>query len=209
MDLKQLGSRLQYIRKQAGLSREYIEKTYNIPAVTIRSWEILGPDIGIYKLVKYLEIYKNYGLNFSLDVLLDTTKNFILNYNQSVNEENRFLNSSFCLRLLQDAMQVFFYANERKEILYLSNICKNLLPSTNKELVLTNITIQNIIPSEEYEKCLVPIADVLSGKLASITYSINKQNTLSTIELSLLPNFDKLSNVIGFVATQPTAMFGF
>lgn len=206
MHLKQLGSRLRYIRKQAGISREYIEKKYNIPAVTIRSWELLEPDIGIHKLVKYLEIYKNYDLNISLDILLlRSHASFAADYCKSINEEYCFLNSSFCSSLLQNTTQVFFYANKYNEVLYLSNTYKKLLTSSNMRFTQNYITIQNIIPHDEYKKCLLQISEVLNGKRGNIRYSIKQDNIQTAVQLSLLPNFDQFKNVIGFVAINQSA----
>lgn len=204
MYLKTLGARLQYIRKQAGLSREYIEKVHNVPAVTVRSWELLGPDIGIYKLIKYLEIYKGYGINFSIDALLDDSRGFLLTDGTATTDENRFLSSSLCLYLLQNTTRIFFYSNQHKEILYLSDHCHSVLASHHKESAHSNYTIQNIIPEEEYHKFSSSIAHVLGGKRTTVSYIANKNNINIQVDLALAPNFDQYGDVIGFAATQLT-----
>ena len=91
MNLKTVGSRLYYIRKHAGLSRDYIEQTYNIPSITIRSWELKGPDIGVHKLSNYLNIYIKYGFNISLDALLNDKSDFIIDANSIKNSKCFFI----------------------------------------------------------------------------------------------------------------------
>ena len=66
-----VGKRLRWLRKSAGMSRQQIEKKYKISANTIKVWESGKTEIGIIRLVNYLDVFKEHGISPSLESLLD------------------------------------------------------------------------------------------------------------------------------------------
>jgi len=74
MKLNIVGQRLRRLRKLVGISRQAIEKRYNISANTIKVWEAGKTEIGIIKLAKYLEIFKEYGVFLSIDNFINSKR---------------------------------------------------------------------------------------------------------------------------------------
>ena len=66
-----VAKRLRWLRRSAGLSRQQIENKYRISANTIKVWEAGKTEIGIIRLVNYLEVFKEYGISPSVESLLD------------------------------------------------------------------------------------------------------------------------------------------
>ena len=65
MKLNIIGQRLRRLRKLIGISRQELENKYNFSANTIKVWEAGKTEIGIIKLAKYLDIFKEYGFSLS------------------------------------------------------------------------------------------------------------------------------------------------
>lgn len=203
MTLKHLGDKLQYIRKHLGLSRDYFEKKYDIPAVTIRSWELLTKDIGVYRLTKYIKIFHDLGLQVSFDKLLNDKKDYKeLIVNQD-NLELKLLNSDFGLYLLEQMPHIILYANHNQDILYFSNLARSIFFNRfNKETNTTIVNIKNILSKSEYELWQPSILTVLRGNNAIISHDLQTYANYTRANLSLIPNFDHNKNVIGIIVLK-------
>jgi PAS domain S-box-containing protein len=80
MSLDILGQRLLTIRKLIGISRREMREKYNISENTIKVWERGKAEIGIIKLLNYLNIFKEYGVFINIGDFLDfRTNNYINN----------------------------------------------------------------------------------------------------------------------------------
>jgi PAS domain S-box-containing protein len=115
MKLDIIGQRLRRARKLIGVSRQEIEKRYNISANTIKVWETGKSEIGIIRLAKYLCVFKEYGISISIDNILDLELNNYLdevtplnindsNYNLSEQEAFRNLENAKELQLISDTI---------------------------------------------------------------------------------------------------------
>ena len=69
--IKIVAQRLRCLRESAGMSRQQIEEKHKISANTIKVWESGKTEIGIIRLVSYLEVFKEYGISPSVESLLD------------------------------------------------------------------------------------------------------------------------------------------
>jgi PAS domain S-box-containing protein len=70
-----IGQRLRWLRKSVFLSRQEIERKHNISANTLKVWEAGKTEIGILRLVNYLNIFKDYGISPSVETLLEGITN--------------------------------------------------------------------------------------------------------------------------------------
>jgi transcriptional regulator with XRE-family HTH domain len=77
-ELKIIGQRLKYIRKQACLSRREVYKLYKISDNTIKSWKLGEAEVGVLRLAKYLAIYQDFGIYVNIDAVLNTKSEFFL-----------------------------------------------------------------------------------------------------------------------------------
>ncbi len=115
MTLDIIGQRLRRARKLIGVSRQEIEKKYNISANTIKVWETGKSEIGIIRLANYLGVFKEYGISISIDNILDSKANNYLDkvttlhindptYNLKDQEAFRNLESAQELQLISDTI---------------------------------------------------------------------------------------------------------
>ena len=93
MNINILGERLYRIRQLAGVSRQEIEKKYNISANTIKSWECGINETGIVKLVHYLKIFEvHYNIHIDMNSFLDLNTD---NYFDKAMLNNEYLPSCY------------------------------------------------------------------------------------------------------------------
>ena len=199
MNLLSLGGRLKYLRNSASLSRIYIEKHYGIPESTITRWESTAPvDIGINKLIRYLDIYKKRGFQVTLDNLL-IDKEFVLN-SHSTNVINNFLDTSFCLSLLKGATSVFFYADRTGRLLYINPRYQDFLqlPPNTFSLKINDLRIEEVLLVLKKKKLSDVMTKILNGSPADIEYQTTQEGHL--VKVRFLPNFCTNNLVIGFAS---------
>ena len=91
MKLDIIGQRLRRIRKLIGVSRGEIERKHNISANTIKAWEFGKAEIGVIRLVNYLNVFQDYGVFLSIDRFLDFRTN---NYLEEVMAPDTIMTSS-------------------------------------------------------------------------------------------------------------------
>lgn len=116
-----ISKRLLELRKQIGLSRRKVQEKHNISANTIKAWESGTTEIGIARLLNYLEIFKQYGINMTIDRLLDPENNH-LNRPTVINIDNAELSdfayprSQAEIKLISEAIaQTINFITEQKE----------------------------------------------------------------------------------------------
>ena len=107
MKLNIVGQRLRRLRKLLGISRQAIEKRYNISANTIKVREAGKTEIGIIKLAKYLEIFKEYGVFLSIDNFINSKSYCLDNITIPLrNDLTHNLNEQVSLQSLKNAKEL-------------------------------------------------------------------------------------------------------
>lgn len=71
IDLKTPGERLKYIRSLLRLTRSYLQEKYNLPEVTLKSWENGTTNVSSSGAKRCVEIYLNEGMIVSEDWILE------------------------------------------------------------------------------------------------------------------------------------------
>ena len=214
MICKIISRNLLSIRKKANLSRSYIEENYNIPATTIRAWETAQRSITTENLVKYLKIYQDFGIFCSIDKIV--TNNNEPNVYTKEQVFSNFLQTSFGLTLLDNYINLFFYADKFEQILYANlkyinlnqskksdnlAIFKQKLQHGTEVTIPDNIYIADIIPMVDKNKYKELISNTLRGRTTKLKYTFMDQlNRIKPINIKISPNININNEVIGIVA---------
>jgi transcriptional regulator with XRE-family HTH domain len=188
-ELKIIGTKLQQLRKQAGLSRRQFSEIYNFAEGTIKLWELGQVEMGVIKLSKYLEIFQDFGIYIDLNTLIKSANDFNDNYNLILQKFYQL--SVFLENIGQD--NTLFYVKSTGEIVYFNPQYKHILEcSTLRSSNAGTWYIDNIFDEEHCQQ-------ILAQKTEKLIININKKlpNSILNLEIELSPSLDMHNNAIG------------
>ena len=183
MNINILGERLYRIRQLAGVSRQEIEKKYNISANTIKSWECGINETGIVKLVHYLKIFEtHYNIPIDMNSFLDlNTDNYF---------DKTMLNGEYLPSCYSSDNSYFLENKNRADLKLIANTVTNLIGLVHNEKEEMLRSIINALPykivfkddNNNFIYVNRPAAETFGGSIADFE---NKNN------YDLFPQFAK------------------
>lgn len=220
MKLNIVGQRLRRLRKLVGISRQAIEKRYNISANTIKVWEAGKTEIGIIKLAKYLEIFKEYGVFLSIDNFINSKSDCLDNITIPLrNDLTHNLNEQVPLQSLKNVRDLQLISNtitstvglilEKKEEM-LQALFDNLpfkivfKDENNNILRLNNLAAQGLggTVADFEEKNVYNLFPQRAKKYHEDDLEVLKANTPITIDEEIIP-INSVSNKMISVSRTP------
>ena len=188
--MSQLSNHLKELRKLSGLSRNYIERHFNIPAVTIRSWESGSSEIRPNNLEKYLSVFAKMGFHIEGEFLNDLEEKKAIPYDGS--HLSFLLSVNHMAELLHETASLFFYVDDKERVSYVNPKYQEFLLKTSSPLVLKEVF---------YEKTFLLIKQKISEAIekgkSDLSYITNFQDKMVEVVIKLFPNKNYKNEVIG------------
>lgn len=161
MKLDIIGQRLRKVRELIGVSRQEIQDKYNFSANTIKVWETGKTEIGIIRLAKYLDIFKEFGVFLNINSFINSRDDCLdkitissrndFTYNPSNQVVSPNLGNSKDLQLISDAIMNFVgpILGEKEEMLraLFDNLLLKIVfkDENNNILRLNNLAAQDLV----------------------------------------------------------------
>ena len=219
MKLNIIGQRLRRLRKLIGISRQELENKYNFSANTIKVWEAGKTEIGIIKLAKYLDIFKEYGFSLSIDSFINSQNDYLDKITIPLgNDLIHNLNERVSLQNLKNARDLQLISNtiastvglilEKKEemlqVLFDNMPFKIVFKDENNTILrLNNLAAQDLggIVSDFEGKSAYNLFPQRAKKCHEVDLEVLKSNTPITIDEEIIPINSVSSKIISVSRT--------
>ena len=213
---QQIGSRLRSLRKRLGMSRNSLAQAFQIPEITIKSWETGNVEIRANNLEKYRRKFVEIGYDVSTEWITscDGPSPFTeKKTNIFIPKQSKLGATSIehLLELLKTTSNLLYYLDHNQQIIYLNSSLKLYLGNKGNT-VETDTKLQDICSPYIYEILHKHFISCQNGLKQRFSYTISNsatkhQTSVDMLYWPLLKNkTNKVLGVLGFIENNTSSL---